>query len=86
MQLVVDKETLYFDDGLVTAASRVLDQLTLAVIKEEGSVAGANGLSIYLPAGNEAIASDYSVDAASFLDLAPRWYDPGAHLSFLELV
>jgi len=69
------------NDSMGWAAQGVVTALTDAVTSVEGNVSGAFGLSIYLPAGNESIATDYTAANYSFLGTGvPLWDD------FLRLV
>lgn len=64
MQLVA---THAADTALCTAASNVVTAVDAAVVAQTGSVAGASGLSIYLPYGSQSVRSDYTPANFSFL-------------------
>ena len=73
MALVAAQAT---DSGLKDAALAVSSAVDAAVILEAGTVSGATGLSIYLPAGSEPISSDYTGTNFSFLQSGvPGWDD-----------
>lgn len=64
------------DTGIRTAAREVSLALDDAILWEAGTVGGATGLSIYLPAGNEVISTAYTGQELSFLARAvPLWDD-----------
>lgn len=61
------------DAGLRTAALDVSRALDDAVLWEQGTVTGASGLSVYLPAGNEAVLPTYAQDNAALMRAVPLW-------------